>query len=326
MTDFDYKKFLEEKHSKYNTPEEIIREVIKKATNSQTVKIEKLLKGEANEVYNITLATGLEVILRISRDDTNPFISERWAMNECRKHGVPVADVLHVDKEEINSKKVYFCVLSKIEGIPLDEDPRKNDDAFMKGILFQTGHYLSQLHKVKTQGYGHIITGEGKGHQPSYHDYIMYRIGNLDKYIESGEKNDISSSDILKAKELILSHEHIFQDNPILTHGDMGSKHIMVKGNKVTGIIDFGNMRGSFPVHDFVWWDIWKNNKHQLAWLQEGYDNKSIFEGDYEVKFHALQLLLGLELLWWNDFEGHLNGVRNAKRGILSGLDYFNTL
>ena len=323
MTNFDYKKFLTDKHSKYSTPCEVIETLIEKCTHQKLLKIKRLVKGEANEVYDITLDTKEELILRISRDSTNPFIAECWAMKKCADLGVPVAKILFTDEAQSDTETIFFSLLTKIEGMPLNETDTTNDEKFMHKILHQTGRYMSLIHKIKTDGFGEI-SGNGKGQQESYIDYLENKFGNPDGYIEAALKNELDKEQIVKAVDILFTKEHIFElESPVLAHGDLGTKHIMVKNDKITGILDFGNMRGSFPMHDFAWWEIWTSDTQQIEWLKGGYATKQVFEEEFQQKYRLIKLMLGLELLWWNNLEGHMSGINHAVLSIKEDLSYF---
>ncbi len=324
MSTFDYKKFVEEKHAKFRTPQHIIDGTIRKVTKSTILSSERLLKGEANEVYDIKLENDKHLILRISRDTENPFLKEKWAMEKSAEVGVPVADVLHIDEEETESSKIFLCVLSKIPGIPLNETGKEDDSAYMKNVLSQTGHHLSAIHSIHTQGFLHVVDGNGNAKYPTLGGYVDSIILNPEKYAETAVKNDLKPEYIYQSIDVATQYLPIFDtQHASLMHGDVGTKHIMVDGDRVTGILDFGNIRGSLPVHDFAWWDFWRENTEQLVWLQEGYDNKNLFDNAYEAKFNFIKLLLSLELLDWASSEGHMTGVRRARDSIKTGLEFF---
>ena len=323
MKNFDYNKFVANKHSKFNTPLEILEKVVLKATNHKIVRTNKLLKGEANEVYDITLDNDTNVIVRISREKLNPFYKEEWAMNKCRDLGVPVAKVIHIDEAGNENEKLYLCVLSKIDGIPLNELDYANipGDSKMHSLMNQMGHYLSLIHSVQTIGFHHVIDGSGNCEYPTYQSYIDAEIKQADKFKDAAEQNGLKFEQILNALDIIKNNLIIFDGkSPVLAHGDTGTKHIMVKNNKITGILDFGNIRGCFPLHDFAWWDFWRDNPEQLSWLREGYDNKAVFGDKYNIEFYMLKLILSLELLHWTNFERHMNGVNHAIHSIKSSI------
>lgn len=327
MSTFDYKKFVEEKHAKFQTPQHIMEATIRRATNSQISSSEKLLKGEANEVYDIGLENDHHVILRISRETENPFIKEEWAMNQSSRVGVPVAQVLHIDEAEAENSKIFLCVLSKLPGIPLNETGKDEDPDYMKGILSQMGHYLSAIHSIKTQGFHHIVDAKGTGQYPTLPEYVHSVINEPEKYIEVGSKNDLNPGDIYGSIDAAVRYLPVFAAEPAyLAHGDVGTKHIMVDGEKITGILDFGNIRGSLAVHDFAWWDFWRRKPEQLEWMRKGYDDRTLFDDKYELKFNFIKLLLSLELLHWTASEGHMSGVERAKESIKAGVDYFKSI
>ncbi len=324
MSTFDYKKFVEEKHARFRTPQHILDGTIKKVTNSAISSSDRLLKGEANEVYDVKLENDNHLILRISREAENPFLKEQWAMEKSAEVGVPVADVLHIGQEETENSKIFLCVLSKIPGIPLNETGKENDSAYMKSVLSQTGHYLSAIHSINTQGFLHVVDGSGNAKYATLGEYVDSIILNPEKYVGTAVKNDLKPEYIYQSIDVATQYLPIFDTkHASLMHGDVGTKHIMVDGDTVTGILDFGNIRGSLPVHDFAWWDFWGENPEQLAWLQGGYDNKDLFDNAYEAKFNFIKLLLSLELLDWAGSEGHMSGVRRAKDSIKNGLEYF---
>jgi hypothetical protein len=60
----DYDTYLTSMHAKLVTPEEIIREVVKEGTGQDVISKKRIIAGEMNEVYDITLSSNTHVILQ----------------------------------------------------------------------------------------------------------------------------------------------------------------------------------------------------------------------------------------------------------------------
>ena len=75
----DYLKLL---HSKHNTTRRIISRVIKEGTGKDLKSEKRIVAGEENEVYIITLSDQSQKILRISSKGYPYFQQEQWAIKE----------------------------------------------------------------------------------------------------------------------------------------------------------------------------------------------------------------------------------------------------
>lgn len=71
-------KFLEKRHKKFQTPEKIIFDLVKKATGLTPTEKKKFVRGYANECYAVKTKGKKEFIVRI-----NQF----GGQNLSRKHG-----------------------------------------------------------------------------------------------------------------------------------------------------------------------------------------------------------------------------------------------
>src|SRR5579884_2434921 len=94
--------------------------IVQKAMGTNIEQITRINRGQSNEVYFIDLKGG-SFVLRIAKGfDYDIFAIEQWAMQEVRRHGVPVADILAqgsiVDRDEV----IYYQVQEKLTGEPMD--------------------------------------------------------------------------------------------------------------------------------------------------------------------------------------------------------------
>jgi aminoglycoside phosphotransferase (APT) family kinase protein len=78
--------------------------------------------------------------------------------------------------------------------------------------------------------------------------------------------NSLSTVAILELKRLITFHESV-QRAPFLTHGDLSSLSILIRGDKVVGIIDW-DTAGWLPYY----WEFtmaWHANPQNYFWQSE---------------------------------------------------------
>lgn len=69
----NYKQYLDSIHKRNITPDEIIIDTIKEGTGKELVSKKRIIIGETNEVYDITL-DDRHVILRISKGEFPNFL------------------------------------------------------------------------------------------------------------------------------------------------------------------------------------------------------------------------------------------------------------
>ncbi|MBI2442767.1 MAG: aminoglycoside phosphotransferase family protein [Candidatus Levybacteria bacterium] len=294
--------FQEQQHAKWNTPPEAIANVVKMATKVEPVGFERIIAGEANEVYDVTTING-NVIVRISRSDDIPFERERWAITKSKAQGVPVPEILLVHREQINNENLAFCVDQKIAGTPLSSLLGTIDQAILEPISREAGKILSKIHRVQTNGFGDL-DAEGKGEFTSLDEYIMQPTREQDQLLRIAKKHQKPESLITRPVQILLGNRMLFDGPGLLLHNDYSPKHILVENGRINGIIDFETCRGGDPVLDLARWTYYYGDNEMFSWLKSGYENKEIFDDNFAKKMIAYRIFKALSLVSYYDWIG----------------------
>lgn len=310
-----YREYLKNKHSGMNTPNETIVSVVEKATGSEFVEKSKIVAGEMNEVYDVTLQNHENVIVRISRRMNPRFEEEEKAIQLATQKGVPCPKVLLVENLEHEGEKLTFCVEERIKGEPLlDIRDSLSKDA-MKKYIFEAGVILSNIHSVRVDGFGNFDKNTPYN---KWSEYILEPLRKIDRIKEVAKDVGIEEKLITNVASALKDNVEIFDNTtPQLLHGDFSIKHLLVKNNKIVGIVDFENAKGGDPVFDLAWFDYFYGEDIPREWIRKGYSNKKIFDKDFDKKMFLYQLYLGLIFLDYYESEKNVAGLEHARKKLI---------
>lgn len=313
-------------HTKLVTPDEIIQEIAKEGSGHNLVVKTRIITGEVNEVYDIELANGHHVILRIAKNGHPNFLQERWAIEKVQKLGVPVPKILFIKHFKVGEQEKSACLMERVDGEPLERGLMEFDKLDLKlrrKLINQAGEILSKIHSIETEGFG-WITGEGQAIHKTADELIDELLNQQEKFEKVASEENLSKDTLQKVLDIIKGFKPLYlQVKPHLNHGDYSHKHFMVKDNKIVAILDWGGVRSDIPVYDFAWWDYWFGEYIPTEWLKEGYTNKSLFGDNFEDFLHMLKLFRGLEMVTWYHQEKYKPAVEKAKIKLLKDLKYF---
>jgi aminoglycoside phosphotransferase (APT) family kinase protein len=316
-----YQKFLEKKHSAFETSGNLIERVVKKATGSNLIKRERIIAGEVNEVYDVVTERGQNIIVRISRLGRQNFETEEKVIRLALMAGVPAPKVLLIEQVSSGSENPTFCVEEKIEGEPLTALMGTLDKDILKSIISESGKILSKIHGVTVDSFGHL---DGTTSFKTWQDYIFSMMERKGRIVEVGKRIGIDSGLIDKAFRLLGENKEIFQiEKPKLLHGDFSPKHLLVKDNHITGIIDFESAKGGDPVSDLARVDFFYSDSFPIDWVKAGYGSKDLFGENFEMKMKLYRLHLGLGLLDYYDSEKNEAGLIHTKPRFIKELENF---
>lgn len=314
-----YQRFLEKKHEGFVTPEKLIAEMVAKATGSEFVEKRKIIEGEMNEVYDVTTSDKQNVIVRISRWKYPTLEAEEKIIRLVRMIGVPAPKVLLIEQTFSESKKLTFCVEEKMEGVPLKDIMKSMDKETLKPFITEAGRILSKINSVSVEMFG---LQDGSDLYKSWKDFIFNLEKKRGKIIKAGESVGADINLIDKAFSLLRENENIFNTKePKLLHGDYSPKHWVVKDNKIVGIIDFEGAKGGDPVRDIAWVSYFYNDSFPIEWLIEGYENKELFDKNFDFKMKLYRLHISLDLLQYFQVEKNISGMTYAKRRLTEEME-----
>lgn len=322
----DYKNYLISLHSKRDTPEEIARNVVKEGVGKEPISKRKIVAGEVNEVYEITLSDSSKVILRISPNGSPDFKQEEWAMKKAEELGVPVPKILLIKYLTMRNKEYGFCLMKKINGELLERgkiDFNKLSRDQQQRYLNQAGEILSKIHSIPMIGFGRIV-GKGKSRYKNTSQLFANWLDKRDLYEKTAREAVLDLSIVKTAFKLGEDFkEKLLQIQPHLNHGDYFPKHLMVKGGKIIGILDWADIRSDSSVYDFANWDFWVGKHFPTKWLKEGYTNKSLFDDDFEAILHFVKITIGLEVFEWYHKQKYKERVEKTKAKLAQDINYF---
>ena len=311
----DYADYLEALHRGRETPAEVIAAAVRTATGSEVATTTRIIAGEVNEVYDLTTQAGDAVIVRISAKLGNLLLKERWAIEAAGREGVPVPTVLYTETVAGDTSPLTISIQRKLTGVSLDNrSPRPPDEdrRYLKQMVVAGGALLTKVHGVRTRGFGYT-NASGEGANRTWREVFRRRIERPDACLEVARRRGLDEAIVERAFEEIERHAAgVSEVEPRLIHGDFGPKHIFVDGERITGIIDWGEARSDDRVEDFAWWNFWFRDEAPLAWLIEGYEDRSVFDSTFERRLYVVQLSLGLSCLEYYDGQGYEWGIEWA--------------
>lgn len=319
----DYQSFLQQRQAQFITPDEIIQQAVFKATGKSIKEKTRIIEGENNEVYDIKLTDDIHVIVRINHNSASALKREEWAINECRKIGVPVPTILLSELIQSGKQHFAFSIQSKIPGVLLKTILKEVAEEEKKALIQKAGTIFSLIHTVSTSGFGEL-DGSGQGEYKTFLDRLQQLYESKWYIQELAQKYEIAEETIEKTNEYIKKYEKLVTNTESkLLHNDYRPIHIFFENNEICGVIDFEVARAGDPIQDLATWDYYFWDRFPFEWLTSGYTNKTLFDKDFDIKLNVYKLISCIELLYTHDKIGSMSGIDFDKKNFVRSLAFF---
>ena len=300
----DYDRHLAALHAGFAAPAALIDAAAGAVTASPIAARERIVHGEANEVYGLTFESGLEVILRIARRAEGLFEKEAWAIGRCRALRMAVPEVLSIQRLQAGGEPLELCFLERLPGRRLSDSLTLPPET-LRSVVRQVGEQISRMHAI-----GPDDLGEAARFFENDTDDFLKRQA---EFMALGQGAGLDPDAVARAFRFFEAVTTRHGPPPRrLTHNDLRPCHVLVHQGQLSGLIDFGEVSLDTPVNDIAKWDYWGAPELPAAWLREGYGDQSLFDADYPDLFAAHRIANALWVLRWYAMTGYRAGADRA--------------
>jgi aminoglycoside phosphotransferase (APT) family kinase protein len=262
------------------------------------IDIEPAGDGISTAVYR--LRRGAETFyLRILPEAAQSFAPEARVHALLRERGVRVPAVIYLEDCHLLLERSVM-VTTEIPGRPAAEAPRGGT---LPAILREAGRDLAAINRIPVEGFGWIrrAGSAANGLEAEMADSRSFLLEDLDRHLATLSGAALTAKQVRQVRELVERHAAWLDiEQAHLAHGDFDLTHIYQHDGRYTGIIDFGEIRGTGPYHDlghFRLHDGEAGSGEGLPFLLEGYAEISPLPPDAMPRISFLSLLIGLRFL-----------------------------
>jgi Ser/Thr protein kinase RdoA (MazF antagonist) len=307
-----YARHLAALHAGFEAPAELIAAAARAVTRSPIRAMQRIVHGEANEVYALTFERGPDVILRIARRGQGLFEKEAWVIGRCRALGMAVPEVLSLQTLQADGEPLELCFLERLPGERLSDSlslPRET----LRSVVRELGEQISRMHAIGPGDLGEAA----RFFENDTDDFLAMEA----EFVQLGENAGLDRRALGRGFRFFEAAMTRHGPPPRrLTHNDLRACHVLVHEGRLSGVIDFGQVSMDSPINEFAKWDYWEAPALPVAWLREGYGDKSLFDADCAELFQAFRIANALWALRWYALTGYAAGVDHATARITSYL------
>jgi aminoglycoside phosphotransferase (APT) family kinase protein len=263
---------------------------------SAPVTYQRTPDGVSTQVYQ--LLRGSETFyLRIAEEPDEDLETDAELHQRLRDLGVKVARVVHVEpfNTEIGRSTI---ITTEVPGTSL---AKISSPAVASRVVEEAGADLATLNQVPVDGFGWVQRrGRRWPLQAEHPTYPPFATSYL-PHPWPGPLTSLFATPILNTFEDLTEHERRRPPVPaLLAHGDFDLTQIFCADNRYTGLIDFGEIRGTEPLFDlghFYLHDQETIPTTLLPVLLTGYQRVQPLPADHEQSIRRSAILLGLRQL-----------------------------
>lgn len=311
----DRSRHLATLHEGWVTPLSAVADVIGETTTAPVLDICRIVAGEGNEVYDVTLEGASSLIVRISHRGPESHDREAWVLGQCDSLGIQAPRV-HLHKHlEVGSDRRSVIVMEKLAGERLcDLDP---DEVDLPGVLGGVGAWLRRLHSIPVHGFGYL-DGSGGGKHATMEGWLAGFGLEARVFEDAGRSVGLEAATIRGWVAEIVDSFRAVPPRITLIHNDLLADHVLVHDGQLSGVIDFGEIAAEPAVSEFAKWDFNEGDRLPVKWIQDGYGDPSLFQPPNDRTYRALWFATGLWHMAYYHDTGFLPGVEAARDRLLT--------
>ncbi|GAB3738864.1 phosphotransferase family protein [Microlunatus parietis] len=312
----DRSRHLAALHRAWATPPDVVAAVVAEVTKAPVVECRRIVDGEVNEVYDVTVEQGPSVIVRISHSGSEAHDREAWVLGECAARGIRAPRVHDLRRVEVGSELRSVMIMEKLPGERLaDLGPEEVD---VRRVLEEVGAWLRQFHAIPARGLG-TLDGAGVGRFETLEEWLAHVATEAPAFEDAGRSVGFDAATVRGWLRDIADSLRAAPPRLTLSHNDLLAVHVLVHEGNLSGIIDFGVVAAEPAANDFALWDFREGRRFPVEWIQAGYGDPSVFEPPNDRTYRALWLLHGLWYLRHYHVTGFRPGVEAGRDRLLRG-------
>ena len=225
---------------------EVALKIANSATGEVCSSVEFLYDGASSRAWKVTSAQRCFVVRMMlpSVDRPTTYQSELALFRLLERMDVPVPTTIACYKDmTIPGVDNPWAITELVEGNAIGSGPLTSE------VASQLGEALAKVHSLPVSGFGRLAEQQTgiNGQQNSPGDGILarYCYGAIWPFDDSSLTDNAAKHHLATLDSRIRQHEksirQIVEDRDVaLVHSDIHGKHIFVKNNRLSGIIDFG--------------------------------------------------------------------------------------
>lgn len=277
-----------------NFSEDFIRALFLEHLDAKVIDIENVLKRTRQKVKIVTTDKGKYIFKHPKNSYKQIFgydyiFNEWYASSKCLDLSLPAPKVLF--------RTSRYLVEEFIEGYGLDQVNYSEET--LKKIYFQVGAFLKKMHSIRGKGSG-FLSVAGNRFLKSRKAFQVLRFKKNIKRLEKG--GYLTGADLSRAEDYFYNNSCMLSSNNcinyVLIHNDLGDYHVLVKDDRLKGIIDFGDAIYDVAARDFGRMYIKHYGNYRFEALLDGYGPVDI----KEIEFYAF-LRMTMEIPTYSDLE-----------------------
>jgi aminoglycoside phosphotransferase (APT) family kinase protein len=317
--ELDRSQHLAALHQGWSTPLSVVADAAGEVAKAPVLDIRRIVAGEQNEVYDVTLERAPSLIVRISHEGPEAHDREAWVIGQCASRGIRAPRIHALRRLEAGGERRSIVVMEKLPGERLcDVDPNELD---VRRVLGDIGAWLRELHSIPMQGFGYL-DGRGIGRVATMDDWLAVLTTEALVFEEAGCSVGLDVATIRGWVREIIDSFLAAPPRVCLIHNDLLASHVLVHDGQLSGIIDFGEVAAEPAASDFTKWDFSEGERFPVEWIQAGYGDGSLFQPPNDRTYRALWVANGLWQMRWYYETGFQPGVEAGRDRLLSGREH----
>jgi aminoglycoside phosphotransferase (APT) family kinase protein len=266
---------------------------------STPTRVERVLEGVSTNVYRIIYQQET-FYLRVLPEEGASFVPEAAVHSQLRQLDIKVPEVIYIEpRNDLLQRSIM--VTRAVKGQPISQSQSLSQEE-LKAILREAGRDLARINSLAVKGFGWIrrdrSTFSLEAQWPTYR-LFMLEFWKADlAYLAS---STLSSLEVAQL-ERVLSYYNAWlnSEQAYLGHGDFDTTQIYQEGGRYTGIIDFGEIRGTDGWYDLGHFHIRDGELLPMQlepYLVHGYEEVATLPQHYEHHIRFTSVLINVRIL-----------------------------
>ncbi len=277
-----------------------IETIVRYIFPSTSLVVERVAEGISTRVYRITARSEI-FYLRVLPEERTSFAPEVATHAQLRQRQVSVPEVIYFEHcNDLLQRSIM--ITTEIKGQPVSHSAFLSEEA-REGILAEAGRDLACINSVPVEGFGWVQRELSETRQlgaqwPTYRAFVLEWWEADLAYLT---RSTLSTAEVTALERLVYQYDsYLNSEGGCLAHGDFDPTHIYQDGGCYTGIIDFGEIRGTDRWYDLGHFHL--RDGEQLPFrleapLVRGYGEIMTLPPDYEQRIRFTSLLINVRAL-----------------------------